>query len=77
MDEYESSEIILQDLHAENTSWECTEDIEYTLKLLRVHLLLGFLIDEFLQDCQTIPTISTENLFLFIRVLRMSLVSYP
>lgn len=28
VDEYESSEIVLQDLHAENTSWERTEDIK-------------------------------------------------
>ena len=30
-----------------------------------------------MQDCQTVPTISKENLFLFIRVLRTSLISYP
>lgn len=42
-----------------------------------MHLLLGLLIDAFLQDCQTAIIISKENLFLLRRVLRMNSISYP
>lgn len=41
----------------------------------RVNLLLGLLIDAFLQDHQTVPTIPKENLFLLVRALKMESIS--
>lgn len=65
VNEYKSSEIVLQDVHTENTSWDHTDYIKLTLLSSfisrRVNLLLDLLIDAFLQDHQTVPSISKEK----------------